>query len=123
MGKRAIIYIRTKHPVSVNVQLQHDACNEFCTFHELTIVGTLADVGDGYGLARPNLDELREMVRAGAVDVIVVQDFSRLSLDKSELVILAREAEAYHVNIFSVFEVVEGGDVTPLRVEVMTRER
>jgi DNA invertase Pin-like site-specific DNA recombinase len=121
--KRAVIYIRTVNQNGTNIQRQHHVCSDFCKTHHLEVVGTLAEVSNGYGLSnRPKLDDLRRMMQEGVVEV-VVESLSRLSRNTDELIPFVQEAEIHHVDVVSVFELVPGEDITPLRAEAMTRER
>ncbi len=124
MSKRTIIYIRTEQDSPDGIKLQHEACATFCKEHDLTVVGTLAEIASGYGLSdRPKLDILRQMVRDGAVDVVVVYNLGRLTRSTEELTVLVQEAETHHVDVVSIFELLPGEDITPLRAEAMISER
>jgi DNA invertase Pin-like site-specific DNA recombinase len=129
MGNRTVIYIRIAPPEQGDgcesyAKLQHDACLIFCRRHGLEVVGTLVDVTCEVGLDhRPKLDELRQMICKRQIDVVVVYNLGRLSPSTADLVILASEAKAHEVTIYSIFELVPTGMISPLMAEAMTYER
>ena len=129
MSKRAILYIRTATPERLAegesyLQRQHNACLNFCNQHEFEVVGALAEVASGNSLHnRPKLDELRQMVREGLVNVVILHSLSRLSRQPDKLVELIREAEKHGVAVFSVIELLPIDDITPLQAQAMTLER
>ncbi len=45
----------------------------------------------GYTLARPALDRLRDAVQAGAIDIVLAYDISRLARDRADQAVLLRE--------------------------------
>ena len=74
----------------------------------------LIETFSGLALDRPKLNELREFVRAGDIDVIVVYSLDRLSRDPTHGVILTQEFEKYHVTLESVTETVESTELGKL---------
>jgi site-specific DNA recombinase len=82
---RAIVYARVSTPAqsgedhySIPQQLQ--ALREYCQGQEWKIVAEVADPGySGASLVRPGLDQVRDLVAAGGVDVVVAQDRDRFA--------------------------------------------
>jgi site-specific DNA recombinase len=95
--KRTIIYVR----VSTEDQLekyglpaQLRACREYAKAHGLDIIAEIADEGiSGVILDRPGIDRVRQMVRDGTADVVLILDPDRLSRELAHLLILKPEIE------------------------------
>lgn len=122
-SKRTVIYIRTDLVSAEATKAQHDACIEFCQRFSLDVVGTLLDIASGATLdERPKLAEMREMVAAQHVDVVVVYSLDRLARVFEHLAVLAREAEAKGVEVYSVVGSASG-ELTTLQVLAQDRER
>jgi site-specific DNA recombinase len=68
----------------------------------------------GLALERPRLNELRELVRAGGVDVIIVYCLDRLSRDPTHGVILTQELEKHSVKLEAVTEDVDNSELGKL---------
>lgn len=100
--KRAIIYARMNHPTEEVLRKEHGACLEFCQRFDMEIVGTLLDIAPGNTLNRPKLDELRLMIHAHHINVVVIYATHRLSRDSIHLAILTKEAKTAGVEVFSV---------------------
>jgi len=123
-SKRTVIYLRTAATDEAYTRLQYDACLRFCKQHHLMVVETLADISSGEEIAdQPKLKELHLMMQMGYMDVVIVQSLGRLSRNPTELLAIVCEAEAHGVGIYSIFELVPGEDITPLRAEAMVQER
>ena len=65
-------------------------------------------------LDRPKLDELRDLVRAGSIDIFVIYCLDRLTRDPNHGVILAEELEKYHVILEAVSETVDNSELGQL---------
>jgi DNA invertase Pin-like site-specific DNA recombinase len=114
--KRTVIYCRTaaqeQVPIeSYGLQAQRASCLNYCIQEELEVVEILAEVAIGISLNnRPKLDELRQMVRSGRVDIVVVHCFDRLARNNELLVGLICEFESFGVESFGVVEHMTGFD-------------
>jgi site-specific DNA recombinase len=67
---------------------QRHTCRELAKQRGLTINEEIQDQISGTVLQRPGLDQLRELVRAGSVEAVVVYAADRLSRDSIDLKIL-----------------------------------
>jgi len=68
----------------------------------------------GLSLERPKLDELRELVRGEAVDILVCYCLDRLSRDPVHGVIIIEELDKHHVTLEAVTETVDSSEVGKL---------
>ncbi|MFC1907722.1 recombinase family protein, partial [Chloroflexota bacterium] len=68
----------------------------------------------GLTLDRPKLNELRELVRADDIDILVVYCLDRLSRDPTHGVILQEELEKHRVTLESVLEDVDNSELGKL---------
>jgi len=88
------------------------------------VAGVLFEVAAGReNEHRPKLAELRQMMRAAQVEVVVVYNVGRLSHSTEELVTLFREAQEHKVDIYSLFALMPTDGITPLYAQAMTCER
>lgn len=84
---RAGIYVRQPGRQGTDYE-QEAACWEFCRAHGYSVVQVFADTGvAGYLSAgwRPALAEMCDQVEAGALDVVVALDTSRLTRSPVDL--------------------------------------
>jgi len=84
MSKRAVTYARVstedqaKHGYSLPSQIE--ACRKYAEERGWSVVAEITDDGvSGAILDRPGLDRIRDMAKAGGIDVAVVYDLDRLS--------------------------------------------
>ena len=66
---------------------------------------------EGYSgsiIERPGLDELRQAVKAGEIDVLYVFDYGRFARDLTNLMLIKDEIEASDVQIISLYERITG---------------
>ncbi|HEY8600388.1 MAG TPA: recombinase family protein [Thermomicrobiales bacterium] len=95
----ALIYCRVssdKQEENSSLGTQEAACRECCEQRGYAISGVYTEVYTASALhERPRLSLLRDAVRRGEVDVIVVYAIDRLSRDQAHLYILLDEAERY----------------------------
>jgi|SRR5579884_1114978 len=129
MRKRAAIYCRVvageqSTDARSFLKLQHEACIRFCQQHEIAVARSLFEVAAGSeNEHRPKLAELRQMVCAAQVEVVVVYNVGRLSHCMEALVTLFREAQEQKVDIYSLFALLPTDGITPLYAQAMTCER
>jgi site-specific DNA recombinase len=62
----------------------------------------------GLSLERPELDKLRELVRTGAIDAVIVYSFDRFTRDPVHGVILMQDLEKYGVALEAVTDILVG---------------
>ena len=68
----------------------------------------------GLSLERPELDKLRELVRAESIDIIVCYSLDRLSRDPGHGVIITQELEKHSVKLETVTEDVDNTELGKL---------
>jgi site-specific DNA recombinase len=97
-----------------SLQTQFEACLKYCQDKGYDVAHRFSEAYLGLTLERPKLSELRELVRAGDVDVIVVYCLDRLSRDPTHGVILTQELENRHVTLEAVTETVDSSELGKL---------
>jgi site-specific DNA recombinase len=81
-----------------SLETQEAAGRAYCAAHGYDVVDVFADVATGAVYRdRPGLTAMRELVRAGTVNVIVAHALDRLSRNQAHLAILIEEAEDHGV--------------------------
>jgi len=112
---RAGIYARVstdnQEQERTSLQTQLEACLKHCQDKGYTMAHRFSEAYSGLTLDRPKLNELRELIRAGDIDVVVVYCLDRLSRNATHGVILRDELDKHHVILESVTEDI---DKTPL---------
>ena len=115
---KAAIYCRVstedqaQEGTSLNTQLE--ACLKYCQDKSYEVTHRFSEAYSGLSLDRPKLNELRELVRAGDIEVIVVYCLDRLSRDPTHGVILTLEMEKHHVTLEAVSEDVDNSELGKL---------
>ena len=97
-----------------SLQTQMEACQGYCNQKGYQIAKRFRETYSGLAIERPKLDELRKMIRANEIDVMVVYCLDRLSRDPTHGVILTQEQEKYNVKLEAVTETVESTDLGKL---------
>lgn len=97
-----------------SLQTQLEACLKYCQEKGYTVVRKFSETYSGLTLERPKLTELRDMVRANDLDVIVVYCLDRLSRDPAHGAMLFQQLEEHHVTLEAVTETVENTDMGKL---------
>jgi site-specific DNA recombinase len=95
--QRTIIYARVSTEDQMEkygLPAQLRACREYAAAHGLEVIEEITDEGiSGATLERAGLERLRQRVRAGAADIVLMLDPDRLSRSLSHLLIVKPEIE------------------------------
>ena len=97
-----------------SLQTQLENCLTYCQSKGYDVSYRFSEAYSGLSLERPELDTLRDLVRAEAIDVIVIYSLDRLSRDPTHGVILTQEFERYGVTLEAVSESVESTELGKL---------
>ncbi len=97
-----------------SLQTQLEACLNYCQGKGYDVSYRFSEVYSGLSLERPELDKLRELVRNGQIDVVVVYCLDRLSRDPGHGVILTQELEKHRVALETVTEDVDNSELGKL---------
>ena len=115
---RAVIYCRvstdSQETEGTSLQTQLEACTTYCQSKGYNIAYQFSEVCSGLTLDRPKLNELRELVRAHDIDVVVIYCLDRLSRDPVHGVIVTEELQKHNVSLEAVTETVESTDLGKL---------
>jgi len=102
-----------------SLDTQHQACLEYCQKHGYQPIHQFTETASGLTLDRPQLNELRQFVRTGEIQGVVIYCLDRLSREATEGVILRDELDKYNVSLESVTEDIDqttlGKAITYLR--------
>ncbi len=94
-----------------SLQTQLENCLTYCQDKGYDVSYRFSEAYSGLCLERPELDKLRELVRAERIDVVVCYCLDRISRNATHGVILRDELDKHHVMLESVTEDI---DKTPL---------
>ena len=116
--KTAAIYCRVstddQEKEGTSLQTQLEACVSYCNDKGYDVAYRFSEAYSGLTLERPKLNELRELVRAEAIDVLVVYCLDRLGRDPTHGVILTQELEKHGVTLEAVTETVDSTELGKL---------
>jgi len=116
--KSAAIYCRVstdnQEAEGTSLQTQLEACLDYCQQKGYEVSHRFSEAYSGLALERPKLNELRELVRAGDIDVIVCYCLDRLSRDPTHGVILTQEIEKHSVTLEAVTEDIDNSELGKL---------
>ena len=115
---RTAIYCRVstedQEREGTSLQTQLEACLAYCEQKGYQIARRFSETYSGLTLERPKLTELRDLIRANEIDIVVVYCLDRISRDPTHGVILTQELEKYNVTLEAVTETVESTDLGKL---------
>ena len=116
--KTAAIYCRVstdnQEAEGTSLQTQLEACLRYSQGKGYDVAYRFSEAYSGLTLERPKLNELRELVRASDIDVVVCYCLDRLSRDPVHGVIIIDELEKHHVTLEAVTETVDSSEVGKL---------
>ena len=111
---KAAIYCRVstedQEKEGTSLQTQLEACLDYCQRKGYAVSHRFSEAYSGLTLDRPKLNELRDLIRTGDIDVIVIYCLDRLSRDPTHGVILTQELERFNVALEAVTETVDSTD-------------
>jgi site-specific DNA recombinase len=113
---RCAIYVRVstkgQEEDGTSLDTQVERCRSYAAERGWDVIAVVRETHTGAELwERPRLTELREQVRAGAVDTVLAYSLDRLSRRDIHLAVLLDEAERYSVRIACVTEDVDTSPV------------
>ncbi|NTW00768.1 MAG: recombinase family protein, partial [Oscillochloris sp.] len=103
--KSAVIYARVStddQADNSSIESQIAACVRYAQQHDMKVTATLSDVMSGAKLDRPGLNKIRELIRIGSVDALVVYCSDRLSRSLAHSLLLRDEFKAAGIAIHFV---------------------
>ncbi len=104
----------TQETEGTSLLTQYEACLKYCHDKGYKVAYRFDEVYSGLTLDRPRLDEMRDLIRDGDVDIVVVYALDRITRDPTHGVILFQELEKYNVTIEAVSETVDSSEVGKL---------
>ena len=115
---KAAIYCRVstedQEKEGTSLQTQLEACLDYCRQKGYAVSHRFSETYSGLTLDRPKLSELRDLIRTGDIDVIVIYCLDRLSRDPTHGVILTQELEKFNVTLEAVTETVDSTELGKL---------
>ena len=112
---RAAIYCRVstdrQEEEGTSLDTQRDRARQYCAQHGYQAAAEFREVYSGFELRRPELDRLRQLIRAGAVDIVVCYAVDRLGRNQAHLAILLHEMDEAGVRVEFVTEKFEDSAV------------
>ena len=115
---RAAIYCRvssdSQEREGTSLDTQLESCLKYCRDKGYQVSYRFSETSSGLSLERPNLSELRELVRNELIDTIVIYCLDRLSRDPTHGVIITQELEKHSVTLEAVTETVDSTELGKL---------
>lgn len=106
--KKAIVYARVStnsQEDGTSLKSQADACRKHAEELGYTVVDAIEETFSGaYLLERPKFNRIRDDVRRGQIDALIVYAVDRLSRDTAHLYIIVEELKRYNVALHCVTE-------------------
>ncbi|MFP3880667.1 MAG: recombinase family protein [Dehalococcoidia bacterium] len=114
----AAIYCRVstdnQETEGTSLRTQLEAALQYCKDRNYDVRYRLSEACSGLTMERPKLNELRKLVRAGEVDIIIAYCLDRLSRDPTHGVILTQEFEKHGVKLEAVTEDIDSSELGKL---------
>ena len=115
---RSAIYCRVstdaQESEGTSLQTQLENCLKYCKDKDYQIIYQYQETYSGLTVDRPKLTELRESIRNGYLDVIVIYSLDRWTRNPNQGVILQDELEKQKVKLESVTETIEDTELGKL---------
>lgn len=105
--RRAVVYARVStsaQETNTSLESQTSACRLYCDQHGMEIVTVATEVWSAFTRERPELARLRAMIRAKAIDALVIYATDRLSRSQTDFAILFDEMQTAGVALHCVSE-------------------
>jgi DNA invertase Pin-like site-specific DNA recombinase len=121
--KRVILYIRVSSPKQTeggSLLFQEKECRDWCDERGWEVVAVRVEVHTRADFwERDTLSDVRQMLRDGAADVLLVWRFDRLSGDKNHVGYIFTEAARYEYEIFSATEAVDNSPMGKMLRDIL----
>lgn len=105
---RAAVYCRvstdSQEREGTSLQTQLENCLKYCQDKGYDATYRYSEAYSGLSLERPELDQLREVVRTDKINVLVIHTLDRLSRDPAHLALITMELEKHGVQLEAVLE-------------------
>ena len=105
---RAIVYSRVSTDAQerdgTSLDTQEDAGLEYVKANGWRVTESIRDTASGYSLDRPGIERARQLLRQGAVDVVVAYAVDRLSRNQNRIGVLFDEIERANARLEFVTE-------------------
>src|SRR6266508_1154712 len=102
---RAVIYVRVstdEQTGNTSLTTQIAACEQYAAQHGFRVVATFQDSISGAKLERPGFSKVRELIRARAIDVLIVYSSDRLTRNLAHSLLLRDEMREAGVELHCV---------------------
>lgn len=117
-GMRAAIYCRVSGEAQerkgTSLETQLEESEKYCLQHGYVVTHRFSEAESGLTLERPDLTRLRDLMRTGVLDVVVILCLDRLSRDPTQGVILFDEFDKSGVTLEAVQEDIDTSDLGKL---------
>jgi len=97
-----------------SLQTQLENCLTYCQSKGYEATYKFSEAYSGLTLDRPKLNELRELVRTEAIDVVICYSLDRLTRDPGHGVIITQELEKHRITLEAVTEDVDNSELGKL---------
>jgi site-specific DNA recombinase len=115
---KAAIYCRVstdnQEKEGTSLQTQLENCLAYCQSKGYEVTQRFSEAYSGLSLERPELGNLRELVRNNTIEVVVCHSLDRLSRDPVHGVIITQELEKHGIALEAVTETVDSTEVGKL---------
>lgn len=94
---RAVIYVRVstdgQERDGTSLESQEAACLAFAQSAGWSVTARIRDTASGFTLDRPGMDQVRQLIRQGTVDVLLAHAVDRLSRNQNHIGVLFDEVQ------------------------------